>query len=102
MAGVPQVVGYRMHPIDDWIVPRLVALEYASLPNILAGRKIIPERLFGACTAPGLAEALAAVGPAQIEAFDAEVLPRLRPPARMGSFGEGVAGVIAEQLQLQL
>jgi lipid-A-disaccharide synthase len=41
----PMVVAYRMVPLSYWIVRRLglSKLPYFSLPNLLAGRQIVPE-----------------------------------------------------------
>ncbi len=45
LADVPMVVCYRLHPITAFIGRRLVAVEHASLVNLLAGRRIVPEFL---------------------------------------------------------
>jgi lipid-A-disaccharide synthase len=41
----PMVVAYRMVPLSYWLVRRLglSRLPYFSLPNLLAGRRIVPE-----------------------------------------------------------
>ncbi len=41
----PMVVAYRMVPLTYWLVRRLgvARLPYFSLPNLLAGRRIVPE-----------------------------------------------------------
>lgn len=39
----PMVVAYRMAPLSYAIISRLVKLPYISLPNLLAGKKIVPE-----------------------------------------------------------
>lgn len=41
----PMVVAYRMAPLSYAIISRLVKLPYISLPNLLAGKKIVPEVL---------------------------------------------------------
>ena len=41
----PMVVAYRMAPFSYAIISRLVKLPYISLPNLLAGEKIVPEIL---------------------------------------------------------
>jgi len=56
--GVPTVAVYRL-PALSWVIARrLVAVGYAALPNILAGREIIPELLQGRFTAPAAATAV--------------------------------------------
>lgn len=39
----PMVVVYKMHPITYQIAKRIVKVPYISLPNLLAGEKLVPE-----------------------------------------------------------
>jgi len=39
----PMVVAYRVSALSYWLLRRLVRLPYYSLPNLLAGRRIVPE-----------------------------------------------------------
>ncbi len=41
----PMVVAYRINALTAWIVRRLVRIDYAALPNLLAGRQLVPEFL---------------------------------------------------------
>jgi lipid-A-disaccharide synthase len=61
LAQCPMVVGYRIAPLTHFIAKRLRLLRATrySLPNILAGRDIVPELMQDACTGPRLAMALA-------------------------------------------
>ncbi len=52
----PMVVGYKIKPLTEWIVRRLVISKFASLPNVLAGRELIPEFLQKDCTPEKLAK----------------------------------------------
>lgn len=54
----PMVITYKMAPSSWWIGKRLVKLPYVGLPNILAGRFVVPEILQDAATPENLAEAL--------------------------------------------
>ncbi len=61
LAQCPMVVAYRIAPLTHALVKRLGLLksEYYSLPNILAGRDLVPERMQRDCTGPRLAAAVA-------------------------------------------
>jgi lipid-A-disaccharide synthase len=52
----PMVVGYRIKPLTEWIVRKLVISKFAALPNVLAGRELIPEFLQKECTPEKLAK----------------------------------------------
>jgi len=41
----PMVVAYRMNALTAWLARRLVKIEFAALPNLLAGRELVPEFL---------------------------------------------------------
>lgn len=41
----PMVVTYRLHPLTYALAQRLVRVEHVSLPNLLAGRALVPEFL---------------------------------------------------------
>jgi lipid-A-disaccharide synthase len=41
----PMVVTYRMNPLTAFLVRRLVRVGHFSLPNLLAGRELVPERV---------------------------------------------------------
>jgi lipid-A-disaccharide synthase len=57
LADVPMVVAYRISPTSAFLVRRMgVAVEHASLVNLLAGRQVVPERLQEDCTPELLAE----------------------------------------------
>ena len=61
LAQCPMVVAYRIAPLTHALVKGLGLLksERYSLPNILAGKDLVPERMQRDCTGPRLAEALA-------------------------------------------
>jgi len=72
----PMVVAYRLAPLSWFLVSRLVRTEYAALPNILAGRPLVPELIQRAATPQAMALAVAPLlagepaAAAQVEAFD--------------------------------
>ncbi|MWP49817.1 MULTISPECIES: lipid-A-disaccharide synthase [unclassified Gilliamella] len=50
LAKCPMVVGYKMKPFTFWLAKKLIKTSYVSLPNILAGKEIVPELLQQDCT----------------------------------------------------
>ena len=61
LAKRPMVVAYRVAPLTYFIVKAfgLLRTEVYSLPNILAGTRLVPELMQSACTPAALAAALA-------------------------------------------
>lgn len=60
LAGVPQVVTYRSNgsKLAYNLMKRLLHVPFVSLPNLIAGREIIPEQLLHMCTPDIIAERL--------------------------------------------
>lgn len=54
----PQVVTYRLSPWTYRLVKRKLRLPYVSLPNVMAGRFVVPEILQDDATPENLAQAL--------------------------------------------
>lgn len=54
----PMVITYKLAPSSWWIGKRMVRSPYVGLPNILAGRFVVPEILQDDATPENLAEAL--------------------------------------------
>jgi lipid-A-disaccharide synthase len=50
----PMVVAYKMAPVSYAIISRLLTTRYISLPNLLAGKLLVPELLQENVTAPAL------------------------------------------------
>ena len=70
----PMVVAYRVAPLTYRILKRLVKSPYISLPNLLAGRLLVPELIQDAATPEALAATLAPLlddGQVQTAGFDA-------------------------------
>lgn len=63
LARRPMVVAYRIATLSYRLVHwlRLMRTDLYSLPNILAGRALVPEFMQDACTPPALAEAVLAM-----------------------------------------
>ena len=43
LCGLPSVICYAASPLSMWIAKRMGYVKYIGLPNILAGREILPE-----------------------------------------------------------
>lgn len=63
LAKRPMVVGYRLAPLSYRLVRalRLLKTDRYSLPNVLAGRALVPELMQDECRAEPLAQALLAL-----------------------------------------
>lgn len=57
LLGTPMVVVYKASALSAWIARRVLTLQHVSLPNILAGRGIVPELLQEQATGPTIAAA---------------------------------------------
>ncbi len=54
----PMVITYKMSPLTYWIAKRKQYLPYVGLPNVLAGKFVVPEILQDDATPENLAQAL--------------------------------------------
>jgi lipid-A-disaccharide synthase len=74
--GVPMVAVYRLPALSWAIVRRVVTIRRAALPNLLAGRDIVPELLQHELTPEAVALRVTALlrSPAQRRAMQAELL----------------------------
>ncbi|GAB1259343.1 lipid-A-disaccharide synthase [Aurantivibrio plasticivorans] len=72
----PMVVAYRFPVLSYAILSRLLKIPYISLPNILAGKELVPELLQDAVTADGLAKEVLAyfTDSARVAALQGEFL----------------------------
>lgn len=58
LAGVPMVVGYRMHPVTGWVARRMIRIPWISLVNLIAKREVVPELLQASVNPSELVQAL--------------------------------------------
>jgi len=54
----PMVITYRMSGLSYWLMKRMAYLPYVGLPNVLAGRFVVPEFIQHDATAENLSQAL--------------------------------------------
>jgi lipid-A-disaccharide synthase len=57
--GCPMVIGYRMHPVTEWLMRRLARIDTVTLVNLVSETRAVPEFLGRDCRAARLAPALA-------------------------------------------
>ena len=89
----PMVIAYRMAWLSWQILSRMATTRFIGLPNILAGREVVPELLQDAATPEALADALIEAmtrgEDIQVPAFDSIA----------ASIGSGFAGRCADALE---
>lgn len=83
LARCPHVIFYRVSSLTAWIVRRKLLLPYVGLPNVLAGRFVVPEFLQEDATAGNLAQAA-------LNLFD-DTVTRRRLEGLFGAFGRKLA-----------
>ncbi len=54
----PMVVAYRVSNLSYWLAKKLIKIPYIALPNILAGRSLVPEYIQKAATVENLGTAV--------------------------------------------
>lgn len=72
----PMVVAYKFPPLSYAIYSRLLQIPHISLPNILAGRELVPELLQDKVTPEALGEKLMSYleNPSKVEALQQEFM----------------------------
>ena len=73
LLGTPQVVTTRVNPWSAWLIRRLVRVSSYTMPNLIAGRAVVPELLQEDAEPERIAEALRALlgGPARTAQLEA-------------------------------
>ena len=98
IARCPHVIFYRVTRLTGWIVLRKLAVPWVGLPNVLAGRFVVPEFLQQHATPRNLAQAL-------LNLFD-DTTTRRRIEALFGEFAERLSadtgGLAADALMTEL
>lgn len=59
MVGLPMVVVYRVRQLSYTIGRALVRVDHIALPNLVAGRRVVPELVQRGCTPEAVAAQLA-------------------------------------------
>lgn len=58
LAGVPNVIGYKMNPLTSWVARRLIKIRHVNLVNILLKKDVVPEHILEFCTVENLHRSL--------------------------------------------
>lgn len=100
MAGLPMVVGYRMAPVSYTIGRALVRVDHVAMPNLVAGRRVVPELIQGAFTAETVASEIERMlddpdRAAEIRRGLADVRRRLGGPGAYERAADAVLQVVA-------
>ena len=102
LAGTPMVLGYRVHPLTYVLGRYLTRMAHVGLVNLVAGRRVVPERIQDDFTAENLAREArhllgsSAAAEAQRRAFD-EVRARLGPAGALPRAAEAVIATIVRR-----
>ena len=91
----PMVIAYRLAPLS-WRLMRHMRLQpWIGLPNILAGRFVVPEFLQHEASAENLAQALGnLVGDAQVKAAMERVFASLHRQLRQGTADKAASAIL--------
>ncbi len=57
LLGIPMIIMYKLSRLTYWIARSLIRVPYVGIPNLLAGKAIVPELLQDEATPERLAEA---------------------------------------------
>ena len=57
--GVPHLIAYKFNELTNFLVKRVIRVQYANLLNLIAGREIIPEFVLDRCRPELIAECAA-------------------------------------------
>lgn len=100
LLGCPMVIAYKMSPLSYGVARALVrGVGFIGMPNILAGRRIVPELIQGQVTAANLVSAAAPLleEPLRTETIAAlgAIRAQLGEPGAAGRVAEIALGMIA-------
>jgi lipid-A-disaccharide synthase len=56
LLGIPMVIMYRTNFVTYWVARSLIQIPHIGMPNLLAGKKIVPEFIQGAATVKNISE----------------------------------------------
>jgi lipid-A-disaccharide synthase len=56
LLGIPMIIMYKLSGLTFWMAKKLIQVPYIGIPNLLAGRRVVPELLQDEATPDRLAE----------------------------------------------
>ena len=98
LLGRPMVVTGRGHPLSAALMRRLIRVPHLAMPNLIAGREVVPELLQEAARPAAIADALAKLLDGPARARQLEALGRVRERLGPGGAAERVAAMAHEML----
>lgn len=98
LSGLPFVAVYRMQPLSYLIAKALVRVEHVAMPNLVAGKRIVPELVQAACTSEAIAREVGSFldEPARADALRFGLSGVREQLCGDGAFDRAAAGVLAE------
>ncbi len=91
----PMVVAYRVNTFTHWLMKRLLKSPFVSLPNLLAGKQLVPELLQDDATQENIADAVLARMPERAETVLKNEFESLHNALRLNASVEAAHAVLA-------
>lgn len=91
----PMVVAYRVNTFTHWLMKRLLKSPFVSLPNLLAGKQLVPELLQDDATQENIADAVLARMPERAETILKNEFESLHNALRLNASVEAAHAVLA-------
>ncbi len=98
LAGLPFAAVYRMQPLSYAIARALVRVDHIALPNLVAGRRVVPELVQDDCNAATIAATVAGFleDPKKAETMRSGLSGVRRELRGDGAFDRAAAAVLSE------
>ncbi|HLX00071.1 MAG TPA: lipid-A-disaccharide synthase [Candidatus Acidoferrales bacterium] len=99
LLGTPMVVVYRVARLTELVVRTFVTTKYVAMPNLIAGRAVVPELLQQECTGPRIAGEIVRLLDSQVAREEmqrglAEVRAKLGPGGAIERAAEIITGLL--------
>lgn len=91
----PMVVAYRVNTFTHWLMKRLLKSPFVSLPNLLAGKELVPELLQDDATQENIADAVLTRMPERAETILKNEFESLHNALRLNASVEAAHAVLA-------